>query len=80
VFLRENNYKIEIILTKGLQVQLNNKLEIIMQKMCKMMHSGTCDEDAPKQQEYDDVEEDNHDQQEAPVPDSPPVAPFRRSN
>jgi hypothetical protein len=80
VFLRKNNYKIEMILTKGLQVQLNNKLEIIMQKMCKMMHTGTGDEDAPQQQEYDDAEEDNHDQQEAPVPGSPPVALFRRYN
>jgi hypothetical protein len=37
-------------------------------------HSGIGgEEDAPQQQEYDDVEENDHDQQEAPVPDSPLV-------
>jgi hypothetical protein len=35
---------------------------------------------SPQQQEYDDAEENDHDQQEAPVPDIPPTAPLRRSN
>jgi hypothetical protein len=44
-------------------------------------HIGTGgEEDAPQQQEYADAEENNHDQQEAPVPDSAPAAPLRRSS
>jgi hypothetical protein len=44
-------------------------------------HSGTCGgEYASQRQQYDDAEEDDHDQQEAPLPDSPPAAPLRRSS
>jgi hypothetical protein len=44
-------------------------------------HSGTGgEEDAPQQQEYDDTEENDHDQQEAPVPDSPPAASLKWSS
>ena len=30
--------KIEMMLTRVLQIQLHNKLKMLMQKMCKMMH------------------------------------------
>jgi hypothetical protein len=44
-------------------------------------YSGTNgEEDAPQQKNYDDAEKNDHDQQEAPVPDSPPAAPLRRSS
>jgi hypothetical protein len=42
-------------------------------------HSGTGEEDATQQHEYD-VEEDDHDQQEAPVRHSPPAAPLTWSS
>jgi hypothetical protein len=41
-------------------------------------HSGTgAEKDAPQQKEYDDAKENDHDQQKAPEPDSPPAAPLR---
>jgi hypothetical protein len=38
VFLLKDSSKTETILTQNLQVQLNQKLKMMMQKMCKMMH------------------------------------------
>jgi hypothetical protein len=38
VFLLKDSSKTEMILTQNLQVQLNQKLKMMMQKMCKMMH------------------------------------------
>jgi hypothetical protein len=43
-------------------------------------HSAVGGENAPQQQEYENVEENDYDPQEAPAPDSPPADPLRRSS